>query len=115
MEETRMPVFEELNDHIEILTEEGHDVLETLKIILDESFDCEIVEKAKFEELERIATEYEANKHYIELGKAVKEAFERGYSLDAYEFDECDDIKIVDSISSEVGLLEWAESEASDA
>ena len=55
---TRLPVFEELQGHIEILEEEGHDVLETLKVILDESFDCEIVEKSKFEELEKEVVAY---------------------------------------------------------
>lgn len=57
---SRLPVLEELQGHIEILEEEGHDVLETLKIILDESFDCEVIEKLKFEELEKEVAAYKA-------------------------------------------------------
>ena len=50
-------------------------------------------------ELERIATEYEANKHYIELGKAVDKLFED------YAWVET----IGEDFKNTEELLEWAE------
>jgi hypothetical protein len=68
-----------------------------------------IVQSTELNELRRLATKYEENKRYIELGKAVKEAFENGYALDAWEYDEMDELKIFDSIKNDGDLLEWAE------
>lgn len=59
----------------------------------------------RIEELERIATEYESNKHYIELGKAIKEAFEIGA-----EIQDCGTY-VIESVE---GLLEWAEGRNND-
>jgi len=76
--------------------------------IFSTMFTTNYIEKAinEFEELERIATEYESNKHYIELGKAVEKAFK----VDLFS-----SLAISgDSLQSEVDLLEWAEVRSND-
>ena len=68
----------------------------------------------ELEELERIATEYETNKRYIELGKVVEKSFKDGKELfcgTVYEtcgYAELTSYNRIDSIND---LLEWAEGE----
>lgn len=61
----------------------------------------------ELEELERIATEYESNKHYIELGKAIQKA----YNLENVEFITVKDFEggNVKFFYSLEHLIEWAE------
>jgi hypothetical protein len=40
-----------------------------------------MVQSAELNELRRLATKYEANKHYIELGKAMEKAFNKNAFL----------------------------------
>lgn len=70
------------------------------------NYDMTIAEKTvkELEELERISTEYESNKHYIELGKAVKKAFEEGFTVIKGCYGSCDKELCFDE-----QLLEWAE------
>jgi hypothetical protein len=53
-----------------------------------------MVQSAELNELRRLATKYEENKRYIELGKAVEKAYRYGKYIDEISIDE---------------LLEWAE------
>ena len=66
-------------------------------------------------ELERIATEYEADKHYIELGKAVEKAYNKGAFIiyDVVE-DYNQNIISYNSDSDLEDLLEWAEGRTND-
>jgi hypothetical protein len=58
-----------------------------------------------YQELERIATEYETNKHYIELGKAVEKAL----GSKQFFMREWGITKKYETIKSTDELLEWAE------
>ena len=67
-------------------------------------------------ELERIATEYESNKHYIELGKAVEKAFNKNCDIYLYEENESVNgyllgygVEVAERITKPEQLLEWAE------
>ena len=42
-------------------------------------------------ELNRLNTEYEANKSYVELGKAVEKAFDDGYTIVFQDYDYVED------------------------
>ena len=70
----------------------------------------------RIEELERIAAKYEANKHYIELGKAVEKAFEKTHQamFVTYWQEEEGGEQYIDmnssfNFDSVEDLLEWAE------
>ena len=79
-----------------------------LRDISDTKGDAEDALK-ELEELERIATEYESNKHYIELGKAVSNLL--CFTSIKYEVDSLnpyDTDTIVIENTNEL-LLEWAE------
>jgi len=75
----------------------------------------------ELEELERIATEYEANKHYIELGKAVEKAFNKNCDIYLYEENESVNgyllgygVEVAERITKPEQLLKWAEGRAND-
>lgn len=46
---------------------------------------------------------------FAKIGKAVIEAFDNGYTLDAFEYDEMDELKLFNSIKNEKDLIKWLE------
>ena len=97
-----------------------HDDFDTYVIAYDDTFNKKYVIRhgklSDFKELERIATEYESNKHYIELGKAVEKAFNKNCDIYLYEENESVNgyllgygVEVAERITKPEQLLEWAE------